>query len=53
MSRSLPNGPNSPLLDRAHLIRWCQRHVVSVVSATEQIPSLTASVGYMLSPIVV
>lgn len=40
------------LLDLADLIRWCQRHAVSVVSATEQFLDLTAPFGDIIALLV-
>lgn len=40
------------LLDLADLIRWCQEHSVSVVSATEQFLDLTAPFGDIIALLV-
>jgi site-specific DNA recombinase len=40
------------LLDLADLIRWCQEHAVSVVSATEQFLDLTAPFGDIVALLV-
>lgn len=40
------------LLDLADLIRWCQRHAVSVVSATEQFLDLTQPFGDIVALLV-
>ncbi|TGB41446.1 recombinase family protein [Mycolicibacterium peregrinum] len=40
------------LLDLADLIRWCQEHAVSVVSATEQFLDLTAPFGDIIALLV-
>lgn len=40
------------LLDLADLIRWCQQHSVSVVSATEQFLDLTAPFGDIIALLV-